>query len=216
MTGEEILELADDIAEDNIPQNVGIHFLNSTKNRREDSRPWMFLRKLDSSRTAAPGNNWNSSIALPSDFRRDRKVFVGTDQEYVPVNIEDRVAFRNAGRHYAIDLAGSAYYLLGNVGQAATIYFHYLKTTDDFTAGTLSQDLLVWPDRFHPLLAYDVAAMFKGGVDYDDVNARMAPVNRQMAKELEDAMVEWDNDLIERSMNGSLARPEAPFELGQM
>jgi hypothetical protein len=217
MTGEEILTLAGDIADEEIPQNLGVHLLNVAKNRREDSRPWMFLRKLDSSRTAATGNAWNTPILLPTDFRYERRVLVGPTQEYFPVPIDDRVAYKNAGRRYAVDVANDVYYLLGNVAAADTIYFHYIRTTTDYGAGTLTTSLIVWPERFQPLLAYDIAAVYKGGVDYDEVNARMAPVNRQMAKELEDAMIQWDQDLLERSMNHSLSRPEeVPFDLGQL
>ena len=44
------------------------------------------------------------------------------------------------------------------------------------------------------LLAYEVAAMYRLGLDYDDINARNADRNIIDAKQLYAAMVSWDDN----------------------
>lgn len=218
MTGEELIELASEIAEDDIPEAFAIQGLNVAKNKREDARPWAFLKTLDSSKTASPGDTWQTSKALPDNFRRDYRMLVGTSFEYFPIPFEQRIAYKDAFGRYVIDLANEVYYLTGRIGVAATIYLHYLKTTTEFSAANLeTPEILVWPERFQPLLAFDLAGMFQGGVDFDAVSARMSPFNRQMAKDLEDAMTSWDTQLQLRAMNDSYGGfGDAGMPLGMM
>lgn len=198
--------LTNSIVEDTIDETLFYQLLNVARNKREDMRPWAFLIKADSTKTASPGDTYATSKALPSDFRRDVKLCVGTDLEYSPIPFMEQHLYRNAAGRYFIDLANSVYYLTGSVNAAKTIYLYYLKTTTDFTVATKNTaGVCVWPDRFQPLLAFDVAAMFQGGVDYDDVSARMSPFNRAMAKEIDEAMVTWDDALRLRTMNNSKA-----------
>ena len=217
MTSQELYTTANDIAEDTIPETLFYRLLNVAKNKREDSRLWEFLKKMDSSKTASVGDTWATSKALPTDFRRDYKMLVGTDIEYFPVPFEQRIVYKDAARRYALDLANSVYYLTGSVSAAKTIYLFYIKTSPEFAVATKESEICVWPDRFQPLLAFDVAAMFQGGVDYDDISARMSPFNRQMAKELEASMIQWNTDLQLRAMNNSFAgHGEAAADLGLM
>jgi hypothetical protein len=203
MTGDEIIQLASDIAEDDIPTNLAVNFLNVCKNRREEMRPWQMLKKLDQSKTASVGDTYLTSKALPSDFRFDYKMMVGTDLEYLPVPFEQQHIYKDAARRYFIDFANSSYYLTGRVGTSSTIYLFYIKTTTDYTEATTGQSLLVWPERFQPLIAFDMAAMYQGGVDYDDVSARMSPENKAAARAIELSMIQWDDNLIRRAMNNS-------------
>jgi hypothetical protein len=115
---------------------------------------------------------------------------------------------------YFVDVAGGNYYLTGSVGVSSTIYNFYLKTTDDIATATS----WVAPSRFHPLLAYDVAGFVMGGIDADDIYARMAPYQRAAALELERAMIAWDTALKLRSMNNSFAGTDgdASVPLGMM
>jgi len=204
MTGEELYQMANDIAQDTIPETLFYQLLNVARNKREDSRPWQMLMAVDSTKTASVGDTYATSKALPTAFRRDVKLMVGTDFEYLPVPFMEQHLYRNASMRYFIDLANSVYYLTGSVNAAQTIYMYYLKTTTDFTSANASTaGICVWPERFQPIMAFDVAAMYQGGVDFDDVSARMSPFNRAMAKELNDAMIDWDNQLKLRSMNNS-------------
>lgn len=45
------------------------------------------------------------------------------------------------------------------------------------------------------ILAYDVAAMYRLGVSYDDINARNADDNNKQAQLMYGAMETWDDNL---------------------
>jgi hypothetical protein len=52
----------------------------------------------------------------------------------------------------------------------------------------------VFPSWSHAILGLMAVAMNKGGVDYDDINARMAPNNRAQAEEILRRLEAWDNE----------------------
>src|SRR5687767_9057010 len=101
---------------------------NVAKNRREDMRPWQYLKKLDQTKTASVGDTYLTTKALPADFRLDYKMFVGTDREYLPVPFEQQHLFKNSPGRYFIDLGAETYSLTGSVSQSSTIYLFYIKT----------------------------------------------------------------------------------------
>lgn len=210
MTGQEIKDLAEVILDDSINEELFLGYLNTAKDIIEDSRDWEFLKALDTSNTASSG-----SKALPTAFRRDRKMLIGSGYtEYWPVPFEEQHLYRNTSRRYYIDYSSSTFELLGNIGVTGTIYLYYLKSTPDITLATSP----VWPERFHKILAYMVASFVMGGVDADDVFARLAPENRLVAVQLLNAMTLWDTNLKVRAKNNRLnfAETEPEMNLGDM
>lgn len=211
MSGTQLKQLAEDILDGNV--NWGDDFfyqlLNIAKTKLEQKRLWQFLKKLDSSNTAS-----SSAIALPTDFSEEYKILVGTDTEYYPVPFEEQHIYRNSSNRYYLDMANSNLYLLGVNIPSKTLYIYYKRFTDDLTSSTSP----VFPARFHPILAFYVASYFQGGVDSDDIFARMSPQNRLAAIELEQAMVSWDAALAMRSQNNQvgIANSEVGIELEQM
>ena len=199
---------------DTIDETFFYQVLNAVKNKIEDERPWMFLRALDSSKSSATGNNYTTSIALPTAWRSTYKLLVGTDQLYTQVPFDEQHLYRNTSGYFVIDVANSVYYLLGTIGQANTIYHYYVKTTDDIAAATSP----VWPTRFHPILAFEVAAYIQLGQDADDLFARMSPENKLQASTLLNAMREWDARLASQAQNNQLqvTGSIAAFDLGSL
>jgi hypothetical protein len=213
MTGTEIKEMADSIVEDTIPDTLFYTLLNTAKNRVEDTRAWEFLKKWDATKTASAGDTFETAKALPTDFRSDYKLIVGSTDEYFPILHEEKYAYKDSARRYYVDVASGNFFLTGK--GTGIIHLLYLKTTDDID----SSNSPVWPSRFHPLLAFEVAVMYQGGIDYDDPNINMSTMNRLTAKTLWDAMVSWDTTLKMRGMNKSFSSPEADTTatpLGQM
>lgn len=184
--------------------------LNSVKDTIEDSRPWMFLRKLDTSASAVAG----SAITLPTDWRMTWKLYVGQDQLYTQIPFDQQHLYRNNSNIFVVDVASGTYTLLGTIGKSAQVYHYYLKTTDDITEATSP----VFPARFHPLLAYYVAGYVQMGVDSDDIFARMAPENKIQAQTLLTSMERWDSALQIREQNGRvLVEDNEPvFDLGSL
>lgn len=213
MTGDTLKTMAEEIlGGDTIDETFFYQTLNVVKNRIEDSRSWMFLRALDSSRTATLGQNYTISIPLPTAWRSTYKLMVGNDMEYTQAPFDLQHLYRYSGRYYVVDVANNVYYLLGNVGRADTIYHYYLKTTDDVAAATEP----VWPSRFHPLLAFETAGYIQLGVDADDIFARMSPENKNQARMLRESMEAWDTRLQLGAQNNQLqvADGTVPFDLG--
>jgi hypothetical protein len=60
----------------------------------------------------------------------------------------------------------------------------------------------VFPSEFHPILAYDVSALIKAGIDSDVVNASQALSNSQTSSIIFEQMKEWDNDLQDNEIEG--------------
>jgi len=192
MNGDEIKTLAESILDQTIEDTFFYSIVNILKDRREDMRPYMFLRKLDTTKSAT-----TSAQALPTDFRIDRKLVIGTT-EYQPIRFEDQHLYLNQSGVYFVDYANNTFTILGN--PTGAVYFYYIKTTPEITE-TVGP---VWPDRFAPLLAFDVAGYIMNGNDADDIFARMSPENKGQAIALEKAMEAWDTNLQIRSQGGRL------------
>lgn len=203
MTGEALKTMVETILDDTVDEVLFYQLANVAKNRAEDSRPWMMLRALDSSQTATAGNNSTTSRALPTAWRRTYKLMVGPDMPFDQVPFDEQHIWRNSANKFCVDVANSVYYLLGAIGSAQTIYHYYIKTTDDIAAATSP----VWPERFHPIIAYEVAGYIMMGVDSDDVFARMSPENKLAAELLTSSMQSWDTDL-QLSAQGGRAQVE--------
>jgi hypothetical protein len=210
MTGADVKTMAEEIlGGDTINETFFYYVLNSVKDRIEDERPWMFLRKLDSSLTATPGNGYTTSNALPTDWRRTYKLLVGEDRQYTQIPFDQQHLYRNSANYFVVDVANSVYYLLGNIGQAETIYHYYIKTTDDIASGTS------WtaPSRFHQLLAFEVAGYIQVGQDADDIFARMSPENKAQALLIRNSMQNWDMQLQLDAQSDQLQVTGAPAPL---
>ena len=183
------------------------------KNKREAEKPWQFLKKEDSSQSASAGDTYLSMKTLPTDFAWALHVFVGTSfLEYQEVPFEERRYWRDAARRFYIDLRNSQFAITGT-GESGSIFLQYTAFTSDPVA--LGDTMpTAWPDRFLPLLSFDVAALYRGGTDFDDVNARMGAENRLAAKMLYAAMVSWNTILTLRAMNQQSRR--TPLDISKV
>lgn len=208
MTGAELKTMTESILDDTIDEVLFYQLINVAKNRIENERPWMFLRKLDSSLTATVGDNSEIARALPTDWRRTYKLNVGKDQRYIQVPFDEQHLYRFSSNRFFIDVANSNYYLLGTLGVADTIYHYYIKKTDPITATTSP----VW-NEFHEILAFETAGYIMMGVDADDIFARMSPENKSQALMLKSSMELWDTQL-QLDAQGRRAQVEDDYSTG--
>lgn len=210
MTGLELKTLTENILDGQIiDDDFFYQLLNIAKTKLEEQRVWQYLKK-----SYNPGAASSSPIDIGAldDFAQDYKVMVGTNYEYIPVPFEDKYIYaRSSGRYY-IDWANEQLYLLGNTIPNDQLYIFYKRYTPDITS--TSEPL--FPTRFHPILAYYVAAYFQVGVDYDDIFARMAPENKLAALQLQRAMENWDSAISMRSQDNRIgvanSNNEIPLE----
>lgn len=197
MTGEDLKNLTENILDGlEIDDIFFYQLLNVAKTKLEEQRLWQYLKKLNSSYTAS-----STAIDLDSftDFAEEYKVMVGSHQ-YTPVPFENQQNFRNSSGRYYIDWANLTLNLLGANIPSQTLYIFYKRFTPNITETTSP----VFPERFHPILSYYVAAYYQGGVDSDDIFARMSPENKLAAMELERAMKQWDTAIAMRSQDNRI------------
>lgn len=98
---------------------------------------------------------------------------------------------KDTGGYYYIKHATNEIAFTGEADQTYTIYLGYIGFSDPIT----EDDEWIFPARFHPILAYIASAMEKGGINYDDIFAQMAPENRAQAQAIMSSMVMWDDRL---------------------
>lgn len=178
--------------------------VSTAKTILEEERPWMVLRKTDTSKSVTTSNTWQTAISLAtiSDFSRfyeDRplRLFDGTNriQDYYLRPMEQRLDYKDVSGTACYDANTKTLYLNGTPSFAGTLYMPYVSTS---TEVDLTLDGAVWsvfPSRFLPLLGFYAVGVYKGAVDYDSINRQMLPSNAAVLGALKNAMVSWDNEL---------------------
>lgn len=178
--------------------------LNSARIRREMQRAWMRLRKYDYSQSLGAQNASiifppSAKCNVPTDFMyfsRDGEItFYNNNNQFetyteIPMNLA--IPYMQMNNVFFIDHAAGIIYFLGNISTQYQIFIPYQANFGDITASTTWVNI---PTAFHMILAYDVAAMYRLGISYDDINARNAEKNAQDAELLYAAMEQWDGNL---------------------
>ena len=184
-------------------------FLNTARTIREMTRPFMRLRKLDTSQIANVSDIFTpltptTSKTLPTDFMmltKEATIMLFDGQQtwltYNEIPMDLQVQYKDMSNRFFIDHANGKYYLLGIVDRQYNIFMFYQADYGDIS------DLTTWvniPDRFRAGLVYDAVAMYELGVDYDTTNARNANMNAQKGDQIFDAMCKWDDNLQRSSV----------------
>lgn len=175
----------------------------------EEERPWVVLRKTDTSKSVATSNAWNTAIDLSTitDFSR---FFIPDDgyairlfdsstnriHYYRLMPIDLRLEYKDVSDTAVYDENAKTLYLNGTPPFSGTLYIHYIATS---TAIDLTSESAVWslfPSRFLPIIGFYSVGIYKGAVDYDDINKLMMPENRATLQALKNAMEKWDNEKV--------------------
>lgn len=172
----------------------------------EEERPWMVLKKTDSSKTVTTANTWQTAIDLSTitDFSRlyvnadgvAIKIFDGNNrvQYYYLKPYDQRLEFKDVSYTCVFDENTKTLYLNGVVPYAGTLYIPYVSTSTAIDLDSTSAVWTVFPSRFLPILGYYAIGIYKGGVDYDSINKLMLPTNQATLNVLKNAMEKWDNE----------------------
>lgn len=173
----------------------------------EEERPWMALRKTDTSKTVTTANTWQTAIDLSTitDFSRFYmnqdgvviKLFDGNNRvDYITLkSFDQRLEFKDVSGTAVYDANSKQLYINGNVAFAGTLYIPYMSTTDGIDLEAVTAVWSKFPKRFLPLLGFYAIGIFKGAVDYDEINRAMLPENRATLQALKNAMEKWDNEM---------------------
>lgn len=183
--------------------------LNIARKNREHERPWMKLRRIDSSQTASSADNFETAKTMPSDFSYMAPIEYDADGsivqsvlrlidssgdlilDYEEIPLEQKHRYKKVAGKFYVDHRQSKFYLTGGVlDRTYTIHLFYIHNPGDIAKAS---SLTLFPDEFYYLLCFDVAAVQKGGIDFDDINARMAPENRAVARAMYSSIIRWDS-----------------------
>lgn len=179
--------------------------LNTARIKREMLRAWMVLRKYQYSQTIIQQSGSlafpppaSLQLTLPSDFMffsRDGEITLynsqGQFETYLEIPLNLAIPYLQTSNMFFVDYNAGIIYLMGAISSTYTAFLQYQANLGDITASTTWLNI---PTPFQMILAYDVAAMYRLGVDYDDINARNADQNGKDAELLYNAMVAWDDN----------------------
>lgn len=172
----------------------------------EEERPWMVLRKTNSSKSVTTASTWQTAIDLSTitDFSRldvnadgiAVKLFDGGNllEFYSLKPFDQRLEYRLVSNTCVYDENSKTLYLNGTVPFAGTLYIPYVSTSTAIDLTSASAVWTVFPSRFLPLLGYYAVGIFKGGVDFDSINYLMNTQIQTTMGALKETMVTWDNE----------------------
>lgn len=170
----------------------------------EQERPWMRLRKTDSSLSVTTSNAWNTakSLAGITDFstfygETPIRLYDGSNlvQEFYQRPWDRRLEFKDVSGTFVYDAANNTVYINGAVSSNGTLYTSYISTSTQIDPTSASAVWTAFPSRFLPLIGFYAIGVYKGAVDYDSINRQMLPSNQAVMLALKNAMEKWDNDL---------------------
>lgn len=206
MTGDELYTFTCNILLGGIQMNVVAFYqlLNMVKNTLEGERPWLRLKTEDATQSWATADTFQTGAkTLPADFRQvwpakgnlssmklvDASGNLGVDCS--EIFMEQKFEYKDSAGFFYIDHANGQFYLTGQADKAYTIHLFYKKKSPDIAAGTS----WIFPSEYHIGLAEIVASMHKAGIDYDDINSRMAAQNSADYARVRASMIAWDTEL---------------------
>lgn len=169
----------------------------------EEERPWMVLRKVNTSKSVTTSNTWQTAIDLSTitDFSRfysddPIRLYDGGNrvEYYRLVPFDRQLEYKDVSHTACYDENSKTLYLNGVVPYSGTLYISYVASS---TAVDLTSASAVWtlfPSRFLPILGYYAIGIYKGAIDYDQINRAMLPENREAFRALKAAMLSWDEE----------------------
>ncbi len=170
----------------------------------EEERPWMVLRKTDTSKSVTTASTWQTPIDISTitDFSRfldDNQIVLfdgaGRIEYYRQVPWDRRLEYKDSSGTFVHDANAKRIYLNGVVSFSGSLYINYASTSTPVDIGSASAIWSVFPIRFHFILGFYAVGIFKGAVDYDSINKQMLPENRATLIALKNAMEKWDNEM---------------------
>jgi hypothetical protein len=203
MTGDELKILCTGLNGGHpIDETLLFQFVNIGCAIIEGERPWMVLRKTDTSLTvsASAVSAWDTAIDLGTAiplFNRfygntPIKIYNGTTlvEERWRVPFDERLAYKDDSGTFCYDESTGFLYLNG-INAGGTLNIAYIKNSP--TISVSSTD--IWPrfeSRLQPLLGFYAVGAYKGAVDWDEVVKNQLPENQEIIKSIKSALVMLD------------------------
>jgi hypothetical protein len=192
-TGQELIDLFNSLIDDSLDNDTALVLLNDAKTELEGERTWYCLKKKDSSLFSLTSDNYETQKALPADYSETLKIVLeGISGPLAGINFEEQEDFKNDFGYFFLDIAAGKLHLTGTPDQERKIYHFYKAFTPEIGLDT---SWSVFPDRFHPILAYKMAAKFYN-IDFSDISAQAGADKMWIrnAAILQQSLNNWDNN----------------------
>jgi len=204
MDGQELYDLNTEIRGGRALDETTFYVLaNLAKAKFERSRAWRKLVKKNSDNSATSSTTNATEFTLPTGFiktlpRRTMKLVnsSGAWKDYTEVPFERWDEYKTQAGCFTIDHLNSKFYLGGTVDQTYTINFYHSATTTALATAVT----WIFPEEFHPYIAFEVAVMDELGMDYDEKNARQGNANSDRAEMILRSAIKWDDALARSSL----------------
>lgn len=205
MDGQTLIELLASFLDDEvISETFALQLLNLAKDNIEMRRPWMKLRKLNSNFSFTSSDGYTDLKDLPDDF-----LMTYSEYPLVLVSGSDVIAFKETPleeRDFNKDNFGTFYIyhnenklaIHGGLTKSYTGTLYFVGKSDDITTSTT----WLFPKMAHPLLVIEALKIYRGQVDFDEINARMTVEGYATAEVMEKTLDMWDAQLQVRSRRG--------------
>lgn len=206
-TGQELLTHATELNGGAEPNNtLFFELVNLFKGIIEGMRPWMFLRKVDSSQTVTAATTSTTQLSLPSDFKKPFSVkrpngmksslMLKTASgscyylEQVPFGTQE--SYRDISGYWWYDIRLQKFFVSGTWNETYTCYLNYIYKSTTISALTE----WAYPDEDRHVMLADLAiAAIKSGQDYDQISAAQAIDNNRVASMILNSMILEDDSL---------------------
>ena len=214
LNGAELLTQTTEIMGGNEPNNTLFYqLINMFARIIEGMRPWIKLRKVDSSVTITSSNTIDTAKDLPSDFRKPYNsrwpngakgsLFLkSSGGSYVYLELKpltQRELYRSMNGYWFFDTRLLKFYVSGTFTETYTVYLSYIHNPTAIAAGT--EWGLGGDQEQDSILSMLVAEAIKSGIDYDEINARQAVANNKVAQAGINQMI-FDDDAMGRAELG--------------
>lgn len=221
MNGEELRQLTTELLDGReIGASKYAQLLKVAKRKREKMRPWMALRTVDTSLTWTGADTYQTLKSLPADFLKPFNAYVprerlGAPRTPIVLTAGDEVIYtqgiplgaqlqvKDTQFYHYFDFAQKKFGLTGRANRVYTINLHYIKSSTDPNSNGGDLDAWTWDlsNDDALILAVDIAMMQKGGIDFDDINARMVQFHGLDVRDLQRGMIKWDDELQRASLS---------------
>lgn len=191
-----------------VDKTLFTQMLNDVRMFREEERQYKMFRKQDQSQTWNAGDTWQTPKIVPSDFVSylEEQPMLLWDGNINPNSLIEPVGllpfetllwYNTDTYSAAVDYNSNQFYMAGTTQQTFKIVQYYVADAGDILPASngVSYTWQKVPPRFHKMLAWDVLALFRLGVSYDDLAARNADSNGMQAERTASAMKKWDSRL---------------------
>lgn len=190
-----------------IDDSLFYSLLATVQAKIESKKEWNILKKQDNSEISLTSDTFQTPKLIPDDFlfwqSEDPIVLVQYENvsnfiTYKEVPFAKRFLYQYQVYRFFCDYSANKLYLSGNTDTTYIIYKNYIYQAPAITADTS----WIFPAKFHPILAYGVAALHKLGIDFDDINKASGDDNARTFIELFRLMESWDARLTTGMMEG--------------